>query len=144
LGFIDTYNLQSPDAAYLGPIPAGSTVNWIKVWITASTTWLGEDTWFRTVLLVDGNLYYGATQYPITNEYLPTSTTYTTNPETGQPWTLVELDGIQSGGELQGYKSQNPTWMTAARVEVDYDEPSAAETAKIDGLIDGKIDGAIN
>ena len=76
----------------------GGTVSSVVVWIWCRKA-VSQTVGVRTVVKTHGSVYAGASDYncPNSGTYGSTSTTYTTNPYTGQAWTQAELDALQAG-----------------------------------------------
>jgi len=108
-------------------IPQGSTINSVTVYsrgIAVKTILKVVAPWTE-VLLVDGTLYTGYPHYYTT--WTTTYRTWATNPKTGSPWTLNDVEALEFGayGE-DGYDDDgNETWVsvTAVWMEIDYTPP---------------------
>jgi hypothetical protein len=66
-----------------------------------------------------GSQYLGIDQ-ALTVSYQSFSEEWTTNPNTGAPWTWTEIDDLQAGVRLSGQNSNFPAYCTQVYIEVFY------------------------
>lgn len=102
---------------------AGSTINSVTVRARCAVTVASGNGTFRTVLRTYSTNYYGTTFSPSNTSYQDISTVYTVNPNTGQPWTITELNALQVGVDLKSHSAGSEnfgTWCTQVYAEVDY------------------------
>lgn len=118
MGQIDTYALPST------AIPPGSTINSVKVSGWFAVTQVGG--WYRIVLRTHGVNYTSPQQNPIVTTWQFHEHTWVNNPNTGNPWTIAELNALEIGPELQSKRSGPwtwPTYCTQIYATIDYDPP---------------------
>jgi len=101
---IDIFGL--PDTA----IPPGATINFVRVYNRTRRTATAAIGSSFTVLRTYGTDYYGTIYTPATT-YSDHYTEYPTNPYTGQPWTIDELNALEIG--VQGVSGEECVWDTA-------------------------------
>jgi hypothetical protein len=79
-------------------IPAGSTINSVTVYIVVRATGSpGRSTSVATRLRTYGTVYETLFVIKVGATYVTRSATYTTNPYTGQPWTVDEVNSMDIG-----------------------------------------------
>lgn len=83
----------------------------------------GTGGYYKTAIKTNGTVYDG-TQITSTTTYTEYSTVYTTNPYTGNPWTISEVNALQAGVVLKSNGS-NGTACTSVYVEVVWNPPTA-------------------
>ena len=68
--------------------------------------WYGK---CSTVLYISGSYYYGAAV--LNSSAAWNSTTYATNPKTGSPWEVDEVNAVAAGGRLHVYNTSGLGWV---------------------------------
>lgn len=104
-------------------VPAGSEIINVRVWGRNRLMIAGGDTHIRQIIKVDGIIYKGAEKTVYWGGYTNTQHIWTTNPDTGQPWTVDDVNGI-SANPLQtfGYEKfcNRTIRCTQTYIRVDY------------------------
>lgn len=114
-------------------IPAGSTINWLKVhaWCGLSQTGSG---FYKIVIYTHSTLYNGIEYSPPDTYWHFITEQWTNNPYTGSPWTIAELNALEIGVALLS-TAVGPytygTWCTQIYTEVDYDPPVSSPGGRI-------------
>lgn len=129
-----TYTLTQTNKDYFGfatfAIPTNSVVTNIKVTGRFKRIDAGGDYLIRELVKVNGVTYEGAMQQLLVGDYFDRSETWTTNPNTGQPWTVDDVNGVGSnplqtfGYECIGFNKT--VRCTQVYIEVNY-EPTGAK-----------------
>jgi hypothetical protein len=120
MGQIDTFDLPSTS------IPPGSTINWVEVESVCGVTSVGG--WYRNVLYTLSTLYYGTKHTPSDTYWHTIVDRWTTNPNTGLPWQISQINALEVGVELQSRRYLGyswGTWCTQVFARIDYDLPPA-------------------
>lgn len=126
------------------------TINDVTIYIKCRSTDSEAKGYVETVLKIpDTPSYYYGSQITASTSYTLYSTTYETNPYTGNAWTWTEIDGIQIGvwgksGEKYigqfpyGFWVYYPVRITQVYMIVDYGEAPSKEWYKVEAW-DGKL-----
>jgi hypothetical protein len=80
-----------------------------------------KDAFARVILRTHGVNYPGA-EIPLTGNYTDYRLTWTANPQTGLPWTWVEVAALEAGVSLRSTKNTHPARCTRVWVTVDYSD----------------------
>lgn len=116
----DLFQLPNPSN-----IQEGDTINSVKVYYRVRGTKY-TSTRAMPVVKTHGTEYQGGTMQSFGTSYETKSYTWTTNPNTGNAWTLQELNNLQAGVEGTrgiggGFPPQfDETRCTQVYIEVDY------------------------
>jgi hypothetical protein len=86
-------------------IPSNAIIDYVDVFIRVRRVPdIYQTAECNTALKTHGTIYYGEPYYPPYDlDWHLTSTRYTTNPYTKQPWTLSEVYALQAGVRLQNW-----------------------------------------
>ena len=133
----DLYNLPSPG------IPSGAQIDYVRVYIRCR----GSGFTFaraRPVIKTHG-MEYAPTYMSFGTSYSTQSHEWTTNPYTGEAWTLDELESLQAGVEgvrgmmydpWTGLIRYDDTYCTQVYVEIGYTEVVVAAKRYVgDGIV---------
>jgi len=120
-------------------IPSGSTINSVTVYTRGRVipTPAGSKVTWAEAIYTYGKLYDGATHNY--TSWTTTSTTWTTNPYTGAPWTVDEVEALEIGVKgLDRYDTAgDESWAQVSTVwaVIDYTPPVAAKRIMGDGFV---------
>ena len=135
----DLYNLPATS------IPVGSTINSVTVYNRSKRIVAGRGSG-KTKIKTNGVEYNGSSYAPGTS-YGNFSTVYNTNPQTGNAWTIDEINALQIGvvvisssylGELVGIRC------TQVYVVIDYSPPTGITISGTSNLASGTVAVAVN
>jgi len=116
-------------------IPAGSTINSVTVYTRGRKVQLGTIIARICGCVHTYNVAYEGTFKSLTTSWANYSDTWTTNPNTGLPWTLDEVNAMQIGVGLYTAKNENvEADCTQVYVVVDYTPPVVVGRVVGDGL----------
>lgn len=76
----------------------------------------GTNVQYKLAMKTGGTTYYGTTSSAV-NSYVEFNQAYTTNPQTGQPWTVSDINNIQAGVEFLGTAGWNNLFWSYIKVE---------------------------
>lgn len=107
----DTYQLSD-----LSEVPAA--ISSVTVYTETKGTTSADTHVAQTIIRTHGTDYYGANT-TLPTSYTTVNTTYTTNPFTGSPWTLAELNDLEAGVKHYDIGSGN-VHTTKVYIEVAY------------------------
>jgi hypothetical protein len=130
--YVSTYgsSVWQGDFYQIADLPAGSA-NVSSVIVYA--VYASADSWtakIMTELLTNGQQFSGNTESTSSTNWVTISTTYDTNPATGEQWTVAEVNGVQAGITLKGPKNNQAAYCTQVYVQVSYTTP---------GVIQGEV-----
>ena len=119
-------------------LPANAIINSVTIYHVSRQIGRGAaDSRMYFFLRTNGQPYTG-------NRYTPTSTwqtysqAFTTNPVTGQPWTVEEIDALEAGAEMRGmwidFRNYAYPRLTQLYVIIDYAIAAPARRIQGDGL----------
>ncbi|HFC52993.1 MAG TPA: DUF11 domain-containing protein [Gammaproteobacteria bacterium] len=109
----DDFYLEMDNANVSGVI--NSVV--VKAWVTQDN-WPSGTSTYRIGVRTNGSEYFGGSINQTLQDFvLQSGDTYTTNPQTGLPWTWAEIDNLVAAVDLM---NDNTTRITELYVEIDY------------------------
>lgn len=125
-GEVDLYQVQD--------LPAGATtVRSVKVSAVARVPTPCEDVQCYGYMRLRLNGYEGS-NFTVWNSYVTLTSTWTTNPATGMPWTVAEVSGIQAGIKLEW-----TNWMirvTQVYVTVEIEQQTYDSANRLTHIVD--------
>ena len=114
--YTDLYEIQNTS------IPTGSTINSVGVWIRVKVG--GR---YKCALKTHGNTYYG-TEYTPPGGWQPWAHYWSTNPYTGEVWTLDEINDLLVGVSAKRYTGDYGC-VTYCLAHISYEPAPAAARA---------------
>lgn len=107
------------ELADTGLPPANTTINYVKLAYYAS--WSNSLHYqFEPYLLINGNQYYGGLITLGSGWTWGYSYVFTTNPATGNPWTVQEVDALQAGMSTDGLAVNPGAKIAYMQATIDY------------------------
>jgi len=123
-------------------VPAGSPITNIKVWGRNRLMVAGGDTHIRQILKVNGVTYNGAEKTVYYGDYTNTQHIWATNPNTGQPWTVDDVNGVGSN-PIQAFGYEKFCYRiircTQTYIEVNFEAPPPARKPLMRCSTSGKL-----
>ena len=107
----DTYNLP----AHVG----GGIIHHVKVYSRVRARWFIESGKCKIAIYTQAALHYGP-EVAIDRNWLDITMQWNTNPATGNPWTLAEIDALEIGMWFINDVGSTEVLCTQLYVEVDY------------------------
>lgn len=125
-------------------VPEGATITNIKLYERFKLATAGGTQHMRGLIKVDGVTHYGSIEDAWYGAYKDEVWTWTTNPETGQPWTVNDVNGVGSK-PLQAFGYECLTIQTLrctqAYIEVngEWEEPPPLHAPLMRDVDTGKL-----
>lgn len=106
--------------------PGSASANSVTVKAICRTTATTPGGSASVGILPQGGAESWSTAETLNTTYSQLSSTYTTNPKTGQPWTYADINNLQAGVKLRSPSSSTQARSTMVFVEVDSNEALAS------------------